>query len=230
MSSSQSEQSATSNVHIKTGEKIEEIFLNLAKRFENKKNVYNVASGYLKMIDMCVFTIPLLLLQIMNAILPVSIPDEDTKTLKTITTIVAAVSAGMIGLQARLRLQEMTEKYSNAASVYSMLKDEGHLRMQTAKCKTESEEEMRRLAIVFLEYAKNLETKATASIPILPRFLHKLAFKANLRDRVKKEKFVDKMNNLINIKSDKNSGINLSKNMQTRIEPLSKVEGRNSII
>ena len=74
-----------------------------------------------KRLDFCLFTAPLLTLQICNAIIPVlmsigvecAVDEEDPESIHAkISTTVSAISAALIGIQLKLKLAEIGEKYN----------------------------------------------------------------------------------------------------------------------
>lgn len=89
-----------------------ENFRRLHKRFNHEKHIYQEASVRYKRIDFWAFTMPLLILQICNAIIPVFLSSEDGTLNKQIATTIAAISAAVMGLQAKMRMGAVGEKYS----------------------------------------------------------------------------------------------------------------------
>ena len=88
-----------------------ENFRKLYKRFAKWKYIYHEASIRYKKLDFWCFTIPLLALQIANAIIPVFLSSDDATLNKQVATTISAVSAAVIGLQAKMKLAEIGEKY-----------------------------------------------------------------------------------------------------------------------
>ena len=71
----------------------------MAERFQSKKSQYNLASEYYTWKNFLFFTIPLLILQILNAIMPsILTSEEDADTLKIIITVISSCSAAIIAL------------------------------------------------------------------------------------------------------------------------------------
>ena len=126
-------------------------FRKLWKKYSREECVYNEASKIYKSKDFYLFVIPLLTLQITNAILPVFLKVfaekiDDTyfsnnstvdlqETLPEgrlniqIATTISAISAALIGIQLKLKYGEIGQKYANVASTYSLLSGSAFLHL-----------------------------------------------------------------------------------------------------
>ena len=136
-------------------------------RFNRKRELHHRAHTLYKNRDMKVFTIPLMAVQLVNAILPQisqAIPDYD-KLLGIIASTLAAISAIWLGFQAKKRYAERSESHKNAASIYQHLAVLCMNERQKAKLTNENDEQT---FLRFQEMAQNLEGKAKDDENLVP--------------------------------------------------------------
>ena len=136
-------------------------------RFNRKRELHHRAHTLYKNRDMKVFTIPLMAVQLMNAILPqISqvVPKYD-KIIGIIASTLAAISAIWLGFQAKKRYAERSESHKNAASIYQHLAVLCMNEKQKAKLKNENDEQK---FLMFQETAQNLEGKAKDDENLVP--------------------------------------------------------------
>ena len=158
----------------------------LWQRFSRKKTVFNLATQHFRMLETCVFIIPLLFLQIMNATLPNFLGENVSAP---VTSTIAAVSAGWIALQAKTRWGELSQKYENLAGTYGLLVSEAYFKMTQHQIKssadvTKSESDAAMLS--FLEYCQNLEKNARAGVPVVPKFIERKVTNFEAKAHMKK--------------------------------------------
>lgn len=153
-------------------------------RFNRKRELHHRAHTLYKNRDMKVFTIPLMAVQLINAVLPQisqAIPSHD-KVLGIVASTLAAISAIWLGFQAKKRYAERSESHKNAASIYQHLAVLCMNEKQKAKVKNENDEQK---FLAFQDMAQNLEGKAKDDENLVPVRIVK-AFKRE-KDREKKK-------------------------------------------
>ena len=153
-------------------------------RFNRKRELHHRAHTLYKNRDMKVFTIPLMAVQLINAVLPQisqAIPFHD-KLLGIVASTLAAISAIWLGFQAKKRYAERSESHKNAASIYQHLAVLCMNEKQKAKVKNENDEQK---FLAFQDMAQNLEGKAKDDENLVPVRIVK-AFKRE-KDREKKK-------------------------------------------
>jgi len=145
--------------------------------FIRAKVVYTLAATYHKKMDLIYFTMPLLILQTLNASLPSFITDATTG--KQATTLISAISASWIAAQGKLAWGQAAQKYANCASMYQLLCGSANARITKAKIlnKNTSLKDINKALIEFIEYCGNLERQVKNGCPSVPR---------NIEKRVKK--------------------------------------------
>ena len=157
-------------------------------RFNRKRELHHRAHTLYKNRDMKVFTIPLMAVQLVNAILPQisqAIPSHD-KLLGIVASTLAAISAIWLGFQAKKRYAERSESHKNAASIYQHLAVLCMAEKQKAKVKNENDEEK---FLTFQDMAQNLEGKAKDDENLVPVRIVK-AYKRE-KDKEKKKAKVE---------------------------------------
>ena len=157
-------------------------------RFNRKRELHHRAHTLYKNRDMKVFTIPLMAVQLVNAILPQisqAIPSHD-KLLGIVASTLAAISAIWLGFQAKKRYAERSESHKNAASIYQHLAVLCMVEKQKAKVKNENDEEK---FLTFQDMAQNLEGKAKDDENLVPVRIVK-AYKRE-KDKEKKKAKVE---------------------------------------
>ena len=153
-------------------------------RFNRKRELHHRAYTLYKNRDMKVFTIPLMAVQLINAILPQisqAIPSQD-KLLGIVASTLAAISAIWLGFQAKKRYAERSESHKNAASIYQHLAVLCMNEKQRAKVKKENDEQK---FLAFQDMVQNLEAKAKDDENLVPVRIVK-AYKRE-KDRDKKK-------------------------------------------
>ena len=152
-------------------------YKSMAERFERKKTQYNWAHHHYSSKNFLYFTIPLLILQILNAIMPsILTSEENADTLKIITTVISSVSAAVIALQSKLRWPEKSEKFNSVASTYGLLASDSWFEMNKAKTyyrvlqeknETINHQIPTERLLKFLKNAQKLEKHATKNVSVL---------------------------------------------------------------
>ena len=161
-----------------------EDYQRMMERFNRKRELHHRAHTLYKNRDMKVFTIPLMAVQLINAILPQisqAIPSHD-KLFGIVASTLAAISAIWLGFQAKKRYAERSESHKNAASIYQHLAVLCMNEKQKAKVKNENDEQK---FLAFQDMAQNLEGKAKDDENLVPVRIVK-AYKRE-KDRDKKK-------------------------------------------
>ena len=152
----------------------------LWNRFNKKKSIYTIGFEYYKWKNFIIFTVPLLCLQILNAILPSILPSSEEQTLKIIITIISSVSAAIIALQSKLRWPETSEKFNGIASAYGLLVSDSYFQLNESKIKHKMEidrgkkvdvESNNKDLLFFLEKCQKLEKHVLAKAPLVPNWI-----------------------------------------------------------
>ena len=182
-----------------------EDYQRMMERFNRKRELHHRAHTLYKNRDMKVFTIPLMAVQLINAILPQisqAIPSYD-KLLGIVASTLAAISAIWLGFQAKKRYAERSESHKNAASIYQHLAVLCMNEKQRAKVKNENDEQK---FLAFQDMAQNLEGKAKDDENLVP---------VRIVKAYKREK--DRDNKKGNIKSlkQKEEKLNIEANLAT---------------
>ena len=93
------------------------------------------------------------------------------------TTCISALTAGWLGLQARLKWGERAEKFNRAAATYHLLQSnafykrkEAHARIGNEVSEEEFADEMPEY-LRFIEYTAKLENNAVEGCPIPPDYI-----------------------------------------------------------
>ena len=177
---------------------MQEFYSLIYRRVKLKKQIYQAASNRYKIFDLILFTIPLLLLQIANAILPPILTSdftnsEDTtlsssvdaqskaKLSATLTTVLSSISAAWIAMLGKLKWGEKSQKYENVANTYALLTSQTYFKMTQVKViaetmiKTEIHKEM----MDYLKRAQELEQSARKNCPLPPRSIELKIIKNN---------------------------------------------------
>jgi len=141
--------------------------------FIRAKVVYTLAATYHKKMDLIYFTMPLLILQTLNATLPSFITDSSTG--KQATTLISAVSASWIAAQGKLAWGQAAQKFANCASMYQLLCGSANARMTKAKILNATHKlgDINKQLIEFIEYCGNLERQVKNGCPPVPRHIEK---------------------------------------------------------
>ena len=155
-----------------------EAYSKLFARFVNKKLVYQAAATYYDRLDLGLFTFPLLILQIANAILPsLNLTDPATnQIISTITTAISAVSAAWIATQGKLSWGKRAEKYNNVASAYALLASNSYFKMTQIHilekdAGPEQEKIFKQDLLNYIEESSKHEKSARAGVPLPPSFI-----------------------------------------------------------
>ena len=136
-------------------------------RFNRKRELHHRAHTLYKNRDVKVFTIPLMAIQLLNAILPQlsqAIPQYD-KVLGIIASTLAAISAIWLGFQAKKRYAERSESHKNAASIFQHLAVLSMVEKQKAKLRNDNDEQA---YLTFQDMVQNLEGKAKDDENLVP--------------------------------------------------------------
>ena len=97
--------------------------------------------------------------------------------LRILTTLVSALTAGWLAVQARLKWGETAEKYSQAAAVYNLLQSTAHYKSNECEAiigndVTDEELKLARTDLLeFMKYCEKLELSALEGVQPPPRFI-----------------------------------------------------------
>ena len=100
---------------------VEQRFLALYRRYKKKKRIFQKAAWFYKALEIFVFMIPLLLIQLLAAIAPSIIPDDKSTLLKKVSTTLAAVTAIVIAADNKLNWAGKHERFAVSANGYTTL-------------------------------------------------------------------------------------------------------------
>ena len=134
-------------------------YKNMTKCFNMKKEWHHRAHLKYKNRELMVFILSLMLLQLINAMLP-QLLSEDQKYGKTVgmtASFIAAVSAIWLGFQAKQRYGERSVGHKNAATFYQHLTHISMIGMQSADVRMDNDIES---FLIFQEMVQNLEAGA----------------------------------------------------------------------
>ena len=105
-------------------QEIDSQYNGLTRRFSLRKKTYLMAYAYYHRLNLFLFIIPLMLIQVFVASSPLYLKDTETSNIHSIiSSSVAAASALWIGLQTKLKWAEYSEKYQSAGHLYTFLLD-----------------------------------------------------------------------------------------------------------
>ena len=89
--------------------------------YKKKKRIFVKASWFYRNLEIFVFMIPLLLVQLCAAVAPTIIPEESGKLLRKVSTTLAAVTAIVIAADNKLNWSGKHERFAVAANGYTTL-------------------------------------------------------------------------------------------------------------
>ena len=144
-----------------------EAYQGMLDRFNRKRELHQRAHTLYKNRDMKLFTIPLMAVQFLNAIIPQiaqAIPTLD-KILSIIASSLAAMSAIWLGFQAKKRYAERAESHKNAASIYQHLAVLTMMEKQKEKMTNANDQQK---FFAFQDMVQNLEGKAKDDENLVP--------------------------------------------------------------
>lgn len=84
-------------------------------RYQLKRDIYGVASRYYNRLELWIFIMPNIIIQLANTVLPLFLYDNE-KYLKIIVSTLAAVSAIWLGLASKLRLGKTAETFKTMSN------------------------------------------------------------------------------------------------------------------
>ena len=100
-----------------------EFYNNLFQRYKQKYDVYAVSWYKWKRLDFTLFTIPLITVQVLNAVIPIFLKDPaQAETMKIISSSISAISAAVISIRGKLAWDERSQQHGNIAKMYSAFK------------------------------------------------------------------------------------------------------------
>ena len=164
-----------------------EAYQGMLDRFNRKRELHQRAHTLYKNRDMKVFTIPLMAIQLLNAILPQiaqAIPSI-AKVLSIIASTLAAMSAIWLGFQAKKRYAERSESHKNAASIFQHLAVLCMVEKQKAKMMKGNDQQK---FFTFQDMVQNLEGKAKDDENLVPARI----IKAIKREKEREQLFMGK--------------------------------------
>lgn len=164
---------------------MQEFYSLIYRRVKLKKQIYQAASNRYKIFDLVLFTIPLLLLQIANAILPPILttnndtPSEEAqnraKLSATLTTVLSSISAAWIAMLGKLKWGEKSQKYENVANTYALLTSQTYFKLTQVKvvAETLAKDDIHKEMMHYLKYTQELEQNARKNCPLPPRSIER---------------------------------------------------------
>jgi|ERR1712071_312076 len=132
-------------------------YLQCFYRYSRKRKIYATAAQYAKKLDLGLIVIPMIILQMTATIFPIYFKHSTPN----ISAAIAAVTAALIGAQAKLRWGTKSEQYSLVSSVYQNLADQ---------CYYQYLHETKDLS-QFLRSANSLERQAREGCPNPPMWI-----------------------------------------------------------
>jgi hypothetical protein len=161
-------------------------YQSMLDRFNRKRELHHRAHTLYKNRDIKVFTIPLMVVQLLNAILPQisQVVPTYSKLIGIIASTLAAISAIWLGFQAKKRYAERSESHKNAASIFQHLAVLSMNEKQKAKMKNINDENQ---FLTFQEMAQNLEGKAKDDENLVPVRIVKAVKREKEKENMKKQ-------------------------------------------
>ena len=158
-----------------------EVLQGMLDRYNRKRELHQRAFTLYKNRDMQVFTIPLMAVQLLCAILPQiseAIPDHPgvKKVISILSSALAAISAIWIGFQGKKRYGERSESHKNAASIFQHMAVLTMVEKQRAKMTNDNNLDK---LFIFQDMMQNLEGKAKDDENLVP---------ARISNEMKREK------------------------------------------
>ena len=159
-------------------------YKNHHKRCRNKKHIYGYAATFYNRAELCLFLIPLLLLAAINTVLPSVLENEERDTVKTATTIIAACTTLLVGLQGKLQWGKKSEKYMCIANCFQMLAGDSYFKMSQVKFDDSEEGAKKEELLRFLKESEKTEKNVLSGSEVLPKFLKVRGEKAATNDAI----------------------------------------------
>ena len=190
-----------------------EAYRNLAARFVKKKLIYLASAKRFNNLDLFIFTIPLLIMQVANVIIPTILgtfdwPQDKTgvgkddgkfnaKILKVVSTCISAVSASWIAAQARFDYGKLSEKYSSIATTYDLLASNSFVEMTKVNLLNDmNEREAKEKFAKFLDAAAKIEKNAVAGVKFPPYYIEQMVMKKYTMRKGNDEKLIRKIKDM----------------------------------
>lgn len=101
----------------------------LYQQLKNKQTKFDENARFYKLLDLLCFTLPLLILQFMNSILPTFLSHK-SENARITTTVIACISAVFISVQGKLRLGEIGEGYEAISKSYTNLVNDSYFELK----------------------------------------------------------------------------------------------------
>lgn len=149
----------------------EPLLTHMLDRFINKKKLYQSSGDLYHYLDRFLFSVPLLILQAVQAALPQT--SQLAQSEKITITVLAAISGLWIAIQLKLKWAEDSQKYYEAARVYALLCTETHYLLSIAKAGGKVEGLLK-----FYDFARELEQRGRDGCPTPPSCLNREAQKS----------------------------------------------------
>ena len=149
----------------------ENFYKDLFNRYKVKYDLYAKSWRRWKTLDFSLFTIPLIIVQVLNAIIPIFLKDPaDAEKMKIISSTISAVSAAVISIRGKLAWDERSQQHGNIAKMYANLKTESFAKIQEAKTRTDADGDADTRAMdmkTFLQQCQSQEKTAVAGADIV---------------------------------------------------------------
>ena len=169
-------QTQLNNTDTKTRKKvindIEKRFRRLCRTYKKQKRIYSRAASYYANLHLYIFIIPLLLIQVAAAIIPSALNQEShEKTIHTISTTLAAVTAILIATDNKLAWEKISERFYVASTHYNSLATKAAYRCIL-------DEDKKKELTAFLNECQRTEDTIKESLPLLPEWIEKRVVKS----------------------------------------------------
>ena len=156
-------------------------------RYKRKTKEYAYAANYYRKNDQRFFLVPLILLAGTNTVMN-GVVDDDTRHLITqISSVLAAITTILIGLQGQLNWGKKSTKYQSVSESYQMLTNKTYGMMMEelmASKKIDKDEKFQkkrqRIFDKFIEETVNSEKGATNGVDRLPKWMTELVLKKDV--------------------------------------------------
>ena len=132
---------------------IQEDYLRVFNRYSRKRKIYTATAQYFKKLDSILIVFPMILIQMVAAILPIYM-----KSNELVSTVLASVTAALIGAQAKLHWSSTSDKFQTVATMYSNLADQCYY--QYLECSKDLKQ--------FLQNANEIERASRQNCPPPP--------------------------------------------------------------
>jgi len=141
----------------------------LRKRITRRKNIYNTERRWHEKWSFRLFTLPLILIQLLAAVFPMFLSKHHPHLNQILTVLFSALSAAWITTDAKLMWGQKTEKFRQSAQIYNMLAQENYLMSTEAEVaggNSHNISEVKKQMAAFLTKLAREERRITQLAPV----------------------------------------------------------------